>query len=176
MSIDRAKALKAAQKYLARGQLDKAIVEFEKVVASDPKDARSALKLGDLFTRKGDTARAAAAYHEVAQQYAQQGQFLKAVAVFKQILKLDPAQLDALSSLGDMYERLGLASDALLTYEQVAAAHARTGNERRALQALDKVTQLDPGNVAAWVRYAEALSKAREVDRAVAAFAQGADL
>lgn len=176
MSIDRAKALKAAQKYLARGQLDKAIGEFETVVQSDPKDARSALKLGDLYTRKGDHARASTTYHQVAQQYGLEGNFLKAVAVYKQILKLEPGQIGALAGLADTYERLGLVSDAQLTHDQLAVMYMRTGEEARALAALQRVTDLDATNVAGWVRLGEALSKAREPDRAAEAFARAADL
>jgi tetratricopeptide (TPR) repeat protein len=176
VSIDRAKALKAAQKYLARGQLDKAIGEFESVVATDPKDARSALKLGDLYTRKGDIGQATATYHKVAQQYALEGNFLKAVAVYKQILKMEPGQIAALAGLADTYERLGLVSDAQLTHDQLAVMYTRAGDERQALAALARVTELDASSVAGWVRLGEAMSKAREIDRAADAFSRAADL
>lgn len=176
MSLDRAKALKAAQKYLAKGQLDKAIAEFEDIVEADPKDARSALKLGDLYTKKGDTKRASATYHAVAAQYALEGMLLKAVAVYKQILKVDPSQTEAWEQLAEMYERLSLHSDALGTYEQLATAEIRAGNDARAIQLLEKVTELDPANVSAWVRYAETLSRSGESERAVEAFGHAADL
>lgn len=176
MSIDRAKALKAAQKYLAKGQIDRAIAEYEKMVQADQGDARSLLKLGDLYTRKGDTRGATSNYRKVALQYAAQGFFLKAVAVFKQILKLDPSDLQAIESLADMYEKLSLASDALATYEQVADAWTRQGKPDKALTALGKLATLDPQNVASWIRYAEALSKANRIDEAADAFRKGADL
>lgn len=168
--------MQAAQKYLAKGQLDRAIVEYENVVKSDPKDARMLLKLGDLYTRKGATKEASATYRKVAEQYAEQGFFLKAVAVCKQILKLDPGQLDVWEKLAEMYELLSLASDALATYEQLYEAHTRAGNTRKALRALEKLAELDPENVAARIRYAEALSKANKTEDAALAFAQGAEL
>ena len=176
MSIDRAKAQKAAQKYLAKGQIDRAISEYEKVVGSDPSDARSLLKLGDLYTRQGDNRGASTAYRKVAAQYAAQGFFLKAVAVYKQILKLDPNDLAAIEALADMYEKLSLASDALAAYEQVADAHARAGKPEKGLSALGRMAELDKENVAAWIRYAEALSKADRIDEASNAFRRGADL
>ncbi|HMI91503.1 MAG TPA: tetratricopeptide repeat protein, partial [Polyangiales bacterium] len=176
MSIDRAKAQKAAQKYLAKGQIDRAISEYEKVVTSDPSDARSLLKLGDLYTRQGDNRGAVGAYRKVAAQYAAQGFFLKAVAVYKQILKLDGNDLAAIEALADMYEKLSLASDALAAYEQVADAHARAGKPEKALLALGRMAELDKENVAAWIRYAEALSKADRIDEASNAFRRGADL
>ena len=160
VSIDRAKALKSAQKYLAKGQLDRAIVEYEQVVALDPKDPRSLLKLGDLYTRVGDNKKAVATYRKVALQYGDEGFFLKAVAVHKQILKLEPGNLDAWEKLGEMYEALTLSSDAVATYEQVAEAAARIGKNDMALRALGRASEVEPENVAAAIRYAEALSKA----------------
>lgn len=176
MSIDRAKALKAAQKYLAKGQLDRAIVEYEQVVALDPKDPRSLLKLGDLYTRVGDNKKAVATYRKVALQYGDEGFFLKAVAVHKQILKLEPGNLDAWEKLGEMYEALTLTSDAVTTYEQVAEAAQRLGKNDIALRALGRASEVEPENVAAAIRYAEALSKADKIEDAIEAFRRGADL
>ena len=176
MSFDRAKALQSAQKYLAKGQLDRAISEYERLVQADPKDSRLLLKLGDLYTRQGASKDAAATYRKVAEQYAEQGFFLKAVAVYKQILKLDPTQTDVWERLAEMYEMLSLVSDAIATYEQVAEAYTRTGSSRKALRALQKSADLDPENVAARIRYAEALSKLNKSEEAAAAFREGADL
>jgi tetratricopeptide (TPR) repeat protein len=176
VSFDRTKSMQVAQKYLAKGQFDRAIGEYERMVQADPKDARLLLKLGDLYTRQGSSRDASATYRKVADQYAEQGFFLKAVAVCKQILKLDPNQLDVWERLAEMYEMLSLVSDAIQTYEQVADAHTRAGNPRKALKALQKAAELDSENVASRIRYAEALSKLNKPDEAAAAFRDGAQL
>jgi pilus assembly protein FimV len=62
VSFDRTKALQSAQKYLAKGQFDRAITEYERLVQADPKDARLLLKLGDLYTRQGASKEASATY------------------------------------------------------------------------------------------------------------------
>lgn len=168
--------MQAAQKFLAKGQLDKAITEYERLVKDDPKDGRLLLKLGDLYTRQGANKEACVAYRKVAEQYAEQGFFLKAVAVCKQILKLDPSLLDVWERLGEMYEMLSLGNDAVATFEQVADAHARAGNHRKSARALEKVAELDPENVAARIRYAEVLSKLNKPEEAAQAFQQGAEV
>ncbi len=68
-------------------------------------------------------ARAAAVetYTKVAQSYDQQGFFLKAVAVYKQILKLDTRLVEVHLKLAELYRQLGLMSDAMQHFEQVAA-------------------------------------------------------
>jgi pilus assembly protein FimV len=102
VSVDRTKVLEAAQKHLAKGAFDKAIVEFQKLVKADPKDVRTWLKIGDLQDKVGQKKEAIDTYARVAEQYAQQGFFLKAVAVFKQILKLDPTRLDVQLKLAEL--------------------------------------------------------------------------
>ena len=120
MAVNRTKVLEAAQKFLSKGQYDKAIAEYQKLVSEDPRDVRTLLKIGDLHTRRNKPKDAIEVYEKVAELYARQGFFLKAVAVYKQILKLDPSHLAATLRLAQMYEELALANDALTTYEQAA--------------------------------------------------------
>lgn len=176
MSVDRTKVLEAAQKHLAKGNYDKAIVELQKLVDADPTDVRTLLKIGDLHTRKGARREAIETYGKVATQYGTQGFFLKAVAVYKQILKLDPSRLDIQLKLAEMYELLQLTSDALATYEHVAGGFARAGDIDRALSTLAKMTDIDPENIPVRIKFAEALSKAGRTKDAAEAFEIGAGL
>lgn len=176
MSVDRTKVLEAAQKHLAKGAFDKAIAEFQKLVKADPKDVRTWLKIGDLQDKVGQKKEAVETYSRVAEQYAQQGFFLKAVAVFKQILKLDPTRLDVQLKLAEMYEQLQLVSDALQTYEMVAGAYARAGDMERALGTLGRMVALDEANIPTRIKYAEALSRAGKTAEAAKAFEAGANL
>ncbi len=176
MAVDRTKVLAAAQKHLSRGNYDRAIAEYQKLVDADPRDVRTLLKIGDLYTRKGAHREATQSYERVAEHYASQGFFLKAVAVFKQILKLQPARLDISLRLAEMYENLQLVSDALSTYETVASAYARDGNVDKALETLGRMAALDPENIPIRIKYAEALSKAGRTEDAAAEFEAGAEL
>lgn len=174
--VDRTKVLEAAQKQLGKGNYDKAIAELRKIVREDPDDVRTWLKIGDLYTRKGSKNEAITTYSRVATTYGQQGFFLKAVAVYKQILKLDPTRLDIQIGLGEMYEMLHLVSDALATYEHVAQSYARAGQIDKALDTLLKMTALDPENIPVRIKAAEALSKAGRTKEAADEFEAGAAL
>ncbi|MEM7136752.1 MAG: tetratricopeptide repeat protein [Myxococcota bacterium] len=176
MSINRNKVLDAARKYQARGQYDKAIAQYQKLVDADKRDVRSLLKIGDLHVRKGDRGSAIETYEKVAEHYAQQGFFLKAIAVYKQILKLDPSALDAQVSLGEMYEQLQLISDAMSVFEDVANGFMRAGDTDRALEMLGKMVDLDPEHIPIRIKYAEALSRAGRTQAAADEFEQGAFL
>lgn len=176
MSVARTKILETAQKFLARGQYDRAIAEYHRLVQQDPTDVRTWLKIGDLYTRKGSRREACDTYARVAEQYAQQGFFLKSVAVYKQILKLDANRVDATKRLAEMYEQLQLVSDALATYEQLSALYARENDIDGALATLGRMADLDPENIPVRIKYAEALSKAGRTDQAAQEFERGARL
>jgi tetratricopeptide (TPR) repeat protein len=168
--------LDAARKYQSRGQYDKAIAQYTKLIEADKRDVRSLLKIGDLYVRKGDRGSAIETYQRVADHYAGQGFFLKAIAVFKQILKLDPSRLDAQVKLGEMYEQLQLVSDALSVFEDVSNAFMRAGDTDEALRMLGKMVDLDPEHIPIRIKYAEALSRAGHTQEAADEFDQGAQL
>ncbi|MBW2587244.1 MAG: tetratricopeptide repeat protein [Deltaproteobacteria bacterium] len=174
MAINRNKVLDAARKYQSRGQYDKAIAQYKKLVDTDKRDVRSLLKIGDLHVRKGDRGSAIETYETVAGHYAQQGFFLKAIAVYKQILKLDPSRLDAQVRLGEMYEQLQLISDAMSVFEDVSNGFMRAGDTDQALAMLGKMVELDPEHIPVRIKYAEALSRAGRTQEAADEFEQGA--
>jgi len=176
VSVDRTKVLEAAQKHLAKGAFDKAIAEFQKLVAADPSDVRTWLKIGDLQSKIGQSKDAVDTYLRVADQYSGQGFHLKAVAVHKQILKLDATRLDVQLKLASAYESLQLVSDALGTYEQVAATQARSGDIAAAVATLARMVELDPESVPTRIKYAEALSRTGRTKDAADAFEAGANL
>ncbi|RLB46668.1 MAG: hypothetical protein DRH23_12165, partial [Deltaproteobacteria bacterium] len=174
MAINRNKVLDAARKYQSRGQYDKAIAQYKKLVDADKRDVRSLLKIGDLHVRKGDRGSAIETYETVAGHYAQQGFFLKAIAVYKQILKLDPSRLEAQVRLGEMYEQLQLISDAMSVFEDVSNGFMRAGDTDQALVMLGKMVELDPEHIPVRIKYAEALSRAGRTQEAADEFEQGA--
>src|SRR3954447_9748953 len=160
----------AARKFVDKGQIDKAVKEYLRIVHEDPKDVRVWLKIGDLYAKKGAKQDAIETYLKVARFYHDQGFFLKAVAVYKQILKLDPRLVDVILKLAELYRRLDLMSDAMQHYESVAAHFHREGNTKDALDTVKKLVDLDPENIATRIKLAELYSKEGLVDDAATEF------
>ncbi|MBI4509719.1 MAG: tetratricopeptide repeat protein [Deltaproteobacteria bacterium] len=175
MAINKNKVMEAAQKFVEKGQTDKAIKEYLKIVQDDPKDVRIWLKIGDLYAKKGAKSEATETYLKVAQFYGEQGFYLKAVAVYKQILKLDPRLVDVNMKLAELYRQLGLLSDAMQQYELVAAFYHREGRTKEALATIKELAELDPENVATRIKLAELYSKENMVKEAVGEFTRAAD-
>jgi tetratricopeptide (TPR) repeat protein len=176
VAINKNKSIAAAQKFIQKGQLDKAIQEYLRVVQEEPQDVRTWLKIGDLYAKKGARSDATQTYIKVAEFYSQQGFYLKAVAVYKQILKLDPSLYLVNLKLAELYQQLGLVADALGQFELVAAHHQRAGQDRDAIDALRRAAELDPQNVASHIKLAELYSKGGETEQAVAGFRRACEL
>jgi tetratricopeptide (TPR) repeat protein len=178
VAIDREKVLQAAQKYVEKKKYDKAVIEYQRLVAADPNDARTLLKIGDLQTKMGTYPDAISTYEGVGHLYAQQGFALKAIAVYKQIRELIAKHAPTLEEryghitpkLAELYEQLGLVSDALAALDEVATRLQRQQRDDEAIQVCQKIVQLDPTNPLPHLRLAEALSRTRDIDGAVASF------
>src|SRR2546423_2112000 len=159
-----------ARRFVEKNQIDKAVKEYLRIVQEDPKDVRVWLKIGDLYAKKGAKQDATDTYLKVARFYHEQGFFLKAVAVYKQILKIDPRLVDVILKLAELYRQLGLMSDAMQHYESVAAHFHREGNTKEALATVKKLVDLDPENIATRIKLAELYSKEGLVDDAATEF------
>ncbi len=172
---NKSKIVAAAQKYAGKGNFEKAIAEYQKVLKLDPHDIRTWLKMGDLYTRMGARREATDTYLKVAEQYRKSGFHLKAVAVYKQILKLDPLLSDVYELLGDAYLSLGLISEALIQFEQLADIAARQNKQHIVAGTLRRILELDPSNISTRLRVAEQLSSLGETRDAIEQFRTACD-
>ncbi len=167
MAVDKNRVAADATKLVQKGQFDKAIRAYEKILAEDPRDVRVLLKIGELQQKKGDTGAAAATFGRVADAYAEQGFFLKSVAVFKQMLKLSPDDARVNERLAALYQQLGILSDAMAQLQVVAAAAERSGDDVKLLEILQRMTELEPENVPAAVRLGEQHARREESAQAL---------
>ena len=147
MATAKEKLIASAQKLVEKGSFEKAIKEYLRVVQEDNADVRIWLKIGDLYFKVGKKVEATETYQRVAQFYSDQGFYLKSVAVYKQILKIDPRLVDVNQRLAELYKQLGLLSDAISQYEQVASFFHKEGKVREALAAMKQIVDLDPETV-----------------------------
>ena len=167
MSFNKEKVMDSARKFVDKGQIDKAVKEYLRIVKEDPKDVRVWLKIGDLYAKQGSKQDASETYLKVARFYEDQGFAEKAVAVYKQVLKLDPRLVDINLKLADLYRAAGKQAEAMQYFEAVAGHFHREGNTKEALATVRKVVELDPENIATRIKLAELYSKENMVAEAV---------
>lgn len=154
--MDKNKVFQSATRLEQKGQLDRAVAEYERLVKHDPNEVRALLRIGGLYQKKGENEQAARALERAAESYANQGFFLKAVAVYKQVLKLAPT-VEAHQRLADLYQQLGLLRDAMAQFQLVVAAHEKEGRTEETAAVLRKMLDLDPENALGRARLGELL-------------------
>src|SRR5258708_21815159 len=123
----------------------------------------------------GAHAEAVATYERVGKFYASQGFSLKAIAVYKQIREIIARHLPQLDDkyahitpkLAELYQQLGLTSDALAALDEVATRLQRQNRDPEAIEVFRKIVDLDPTNPLPHLRLAEALSRAKDGEGAV---------
>lgn len=170
MAINKKKVTDAARKAAAKGQYDKAIKEYLKLVKDSPSDTRTWMKIGDLYSKKGATEKAVETYTRVATDYTEQGFYLKAIAVYKQVIKVDPSLIEINLKLAELYRQLGLLSEAMQHFEMVASHFHREGKTEEALATIRQLVELDPENVATRIKLAELYSKESMKEKAIEEF------
>ena len=153
MALDKQKALDAAQKFLQKGQIDKAIVEYRKICEADTEDLRSLQKLGDLYARQGHRQEAIATYMKLAELLTARGFANRAVSIYKQILQLNPLLVPVYVKLSDLFRELGLSKDARIFNQRAIEILQKTGNQDDLLNLLRRIVEGDPEDAISRINY-----------------------
>jgi tetratricopeptide (TPR) repeat protein len=146
MSFDCSKTLRSAERHLSRGRITGAIEEYRKLVNWDPTDLTTLNTLGDLYARVGLNEEAKQIFSRVAQGYRHQGSTPKAIALLKKLVRIDPTDIDSAAQLADYYLARGLRGEAGRQYADVGDAYRRAGREDKALDAYQRMAEIDPPN------------------------------
>lgn len=152
---EKSKIIDRAQKLVQKGYLDKAITEYRRVIEKDPKDATIRLRIGDLYVKLNKRDEAIKEYGEVAKIHAQKGFYLKAIAVYKQILKLDEGLIDIHFKLAELYVKQRLAADAIAEYGILVNYFDKKGKYDDAIDILKRMIETDPQNIGVRLKLAD---------------------
>lgn len=155
MSSQKEKLLNSAQKFILKGQLDRAIKDYEQVIALDPGDVRQRQKFAELLVKGNRKEEALKQYETIGKYYADNGFYLKAIAVCKQSQKLDPRNIDLTLLIASLNEKQGLIGNALAEYKTVVDHYEKSGLPGEAVKILEKMLALDPDNLNVQLKMAE---------------------
>jgi CRP-like cAMP-binding protein len=93
----------------ARGRLDRAAELYREAADGDPRDVGAHQKLAEVLRRAGRIPEAIQAYRAVADRFARDGLLIKAIAISKAILELDPRHVETQATLAELYARRAAA-------------------------------------------------------------------
>ena len=170
MEADKGKVLQTANQLAGKGQFDKAIAEWKKLLTESPNDGSVHNNIGDLHIKRNAVGEAIEAYLLAGAAFHASGSALKAIAVYKKILKLDPTRYSVYQQLGDLNAERGLVNNAVSDYLTLSKLYLKDGRTREALAVYRKIVDLDPTNLNARQRLAELCLQENFRDDAVKAY------
>jgi tetratricopeptide (TPR) repeat protein len=152
---NKARILRDAEKFVLQGKIPQAIAEYQRILKFEPDDVLTLNTVGDLYLRLGNVPEATRLFILVAESYTRNNFLLKAIAVYKKILKVDPRNIDVELTLAELYAKQGLTADARNQFIRVADLHEREGRRREMIEILERVVVLEPHNSQIQCRLAE---------------------
>ncbi|HUP48702.1 MAG TPA: tetratricopeptide repeat protein [Thermoanaerobaculia bacterium] len=167
MAVQRDKVIASAEKLVAKGKIEPAIKEYERLLDDNPSDVNTLNRIGDLWVRINRNDEAVKTFGKIADHYARDGFFLKAIAIYKKINKLDPSKLDIYARLADLYAKQGLAMEAKSQYQVLADYYLKHGDPANALNTYRKISELDPNSINVHVKLADLHSQVGQTAEAL---------
>ena len=167
MAVQRDKVIASAEKLVAKGKIEPAIKEYERLLDDNPNDVNTLNRIGDLWVRINRNDEAVKTFGKIAEHYARDGFFLKAIAIYKKINKLDPSKLDIYARLADLYAKQGLAMEAKSQYQVLADYYLKHGDPGNALNTYRKISELDPNSINVHVKLADLHSQVGQTAEAL---------
>lgn len=164
------KLIEDAQKFVLRGQLDKAAKAYEQIMVLEPAAVNLRQKLAELLIKAGRNDDARKEFETIGKHFSKNGFYLKAIAVYKQLQKLFPADISLSVILAKLNEKHGLVANALSEYKFVYEFHEKAGNIPEALSILESMQNVDPQNVPIKIKLAETYSQNGKKDESYALF------
>ena len=176
MSEKREKVMQAAEKLVARGKISQAIKEYRKLLRETPNDANMLNRVGDLYARQDKLDEAVALFQKIAEGYGREGFFVKAIAIYKKIIRLDPTQIDIYERLAELYHRQGLVSEARSQYQVLADYHQKHADMPATIEIHRKMADLEPSDPSPRVKLAELYLKEGLVEETIGEYQRIAEV
>ncbi|HJU06381.1 MAG TPA: tetratricopeptide repeat protein [Nitrospiraceae bacterium] len=155
MEADKSKVQQSANQLASRGQFDRAVAEWKKLLIDSPADGTIHNSIGDLHLKRHAVGEAIDSYFQAGAAFQAAGSALKAIAVYKKILKIDPSRYKVYQNLGDLNAERGLINNAVSDYITLSKLYLKEGLVRDALAVYRRIVNLDPANLDARRRLAD---------------------
>ncbi|MBI4165945.1 MAG: tetratricopeptide repeat protein, partial [Acidobacteria bacterium] len=177
MAFNKAKAMQDAEKLVAQRKNAEAIKTFLHILDKDPTEVAILNTVGDLYYRENNKAEALKCFEKLAEAFTRDGFTVKAIAILKKIVKIDPSNVDPLLKMAELYVLQGLSREARDQYLLAVDYFKKKKQSDRALETFQKIVALDPENRPIrekFAAFAEQMGRKEDAARAYAEAAESA--
>jgi tetratricopeptide (TPR) repeat protein len=176
MAFNKARALQEAESLASQGKISQAIDRYFRILDKDSSELILLNTIGDLYVRDKNVAEGLKQFYKLAEAYVHNGYALKAIAIYKKIVKLEPDSVGPLLKAGELYQAQRMVRETRDLYYQVAEFYKKRKQNDKALETLRKIVQLDPENAGARSRLAAFCEELGRKDDALEVYVESAQL
>lgn len=112
-----------------------------------PDDIRVHLRIADVLVKMGKHQKAIEEYLHAAELYAANGLSQITAAIYKQVITIDPEQINTYHALVELYRRGGIIGDAVATCEKLARHYCDRGMRDKVAETLELMVSIDPQSI-----------------------------
>ena len=167
MASKREALIASAEKSLQKGKPDAALKDYVKVLEETPADINILNKVGDLYVRLGRNDESIPFFLRIAEHYGKDGFYVRAIAMYKKINKLDPARLDIYEKLAELYVKQQLWMEAKSNYQVLADYLLKQDNLQGAIGIYQKMVAIEPQNLQLHVKLADLFTQGKRIPEAL---------
>ncbi len=175
-ALVRDQIVQTAEKFVARGKIEPAIREYRKLLADNPNDINTLNRIGDLYARIQRVDEAIDFFTQIAESYTEEGFFVKAIAIYKKIIKLNPTLLEVYEALAELYAKQGLLNEARTQFQVLADYYQKHDNATSASAIYGRLVDLEPENPSHHVKLAEIFQQQKLYEKALGEYRTIAEL
>ncbi len=132
------------KKKTAESGIQKKIAALKQEIDSEPKNVRLYIRIAETYLAYDMKKEAVEAYITAAEEYKKQRSPQIVIAIYENILSLDPDRTDIYSKLADFHLKLGYTGDGVSVLEKLAKNYIRNNKKYEASQVLKRITDIDP--------------------------------
>jgi len=108
-----------------------------------PKNAGFHLKLAAIYQKKGEEEKAIAKYRQAAELFSRDHLLPQAMAIYKQVLSLNPHLVQVNQKIAEIYREMGLLADAASQYKIVVKHYLRWGLKEKIPEVMNRINELE---------------------------------
>jgi diguanylate cyclase (GGDEF)-like protein len=176
MASDITKHLDRARRNLEKNKLREALDEYQAVLAEMPSQQEALQALPDLYTRLGDSTKAAHYYGIQFDKLIDAGDAAKAGAIFTRFLRQFPQPPDRLMRYAMLLQKQNRGGEAIEQFHSAAGLFQQQQREVEALACYESIALLDPENPARHFVLAEFAANLGHVDLATRSYVRAGQL
>jgi tetratricopeptide (TPR) repeat protein len=170
------RALRDAEKYVVARKYSLAIREYQKILQEEPDDPAILNTVGDLLFKEGRSEEALQSFRQVAELYLRSGFLLKAIAVYKKVHQVRPADEKINETLAELYQKQGLVYDAARHLSVLIRNAEERGEIEAAIGHIKRMALMMPDDPGPHARLAELYLQEGQTAGAIAAYKLAAKL